>query len=231
VIEHNIPQDSWKQMAGTAAVKLIEDGMLVGLGTGSTSNFMIYALGQRLQAGLHIAGAVATSQASRDLAENLGIPMTNLDTHAELDLYIDGTDEIDTQLNLLKGAGGALVREKIVASASRRFVVIADITKQVLHLGQKFPIPVEVTPFAATPVRKHLEALGASISIRQVAGSTFITENNNIIIDCAFPGGIAEPITLDTNMHSIVGVVKTGLFHNMEAQAIIGGPDRIQTIP
>ncbi len=229
--EHAIPQDSWKQMAGTAAVRLVEDGMFVGLGTGSTSSFMIYALAQRVQADLRIAGAVASSQASHDLAENLGIPMTDLDTHPVLDLYIDSADEIDTQLNLLKGGGGALLREKIVASCSRRFIVIADITKQVVHLGQKFPVPVEVTPFGVTPVRKHLEALGASVQLRQLADNVFVTENNNLILDCTFPGGISDPVTLNVNMHSIVGVVETGLFLNMAAQAIIGGPNGVQILP
>lgn len=228
---HDIAQDSWKQMAGTAAAKLIEDGMVVGLGTGSTANFLIYALAKRVQAGLHIVGAIASSQASHDLAANLGIPVTDLDTYPTLDIYIDGADEIDTQLNLLKGAGGALLREKIVASAARRFVVIADVTKQVTHLGQGFPVPVEVVPFAFTPVRKHLEALGANVTTRLLAGKPFVTENGNIILDCAFSGGISDPIGLNTNMHSIIGVVETGLFLSMAEQAIIGGPEGILTLP
>ena len=183
MMPHNIEQDTWKQIVGTAAAKLVEDGMIVGLGTGSTSTFLIYALAQRVQAGLHIVGAISSSQASHDLAANLGIPVTDLDTYPTLDLYIDGADEVDTQLNLLKGAGGALLREKIIASAARRFVVIADVTKQVTHLGQHFPVPVETVPFAITPVRKHLEALGAVVSTRVLAGKPFVTENGNIILD------------------------------------------------
>ncbi|GAC1391224.1 MAG: ribose 5-phosphate isomerase A [Ktedonobacteraceae bacterium] len=231
MMPHDIPQDSWKQMAGTAAAKLIEDGMVVGLGTGSTANFLIYALAKRVQAGLHIVGAIASSQASHELAANLGIPVTDLDTYPTLDIYIDGADEIDTQLNLLKGAGGALLREKIVASAARRFVVIADVTKQVTHLGQHFPVPVEVVPFAFMPVRKHLEALGANVTTRLLAGKPFVTDNGNIILDCAFSGGISDPIGLNTNMHSIIGVVETGLFLSMAEQAIIGGPEGILTLP
>lgn len=231
MMPHNIEQDSWKQMAGTAAAKLIEDGMVVGLGTGSTSNFLIYALAQRVQAGLRITGTISSSQASQDLAANLGIPVTTLDAHPTLDIYIDGADEIDTQLNLLKGAGGALLREKVVASAARHFVVIADTTKQVTHLGQGFPVPVEVVPFAIAPVRKHLEALGAVVTTRYLAGKPFVTENGNIILDCAFSGGISDPIGLSTNMHRIVGVVETGLFLDMAERALIGGPDGVLTLP
>jgi ribose 5-phosphate isomerase A len=231
MIEHNIPQDTWKQLAGNAAAKFVEDGMIVGLGSGSTATFFIYALAQRIQSGLHVAGAVASSQVSKDLAENLGIPVTDLDTQPELDLYIDGADEIDPQLRLIKGGGGALLREKIVASASRRFVVIGDITKQVEQLGEHFPVPVEVVPFGATPVYKRLEARGASVQIRQQGGNTFITENGNIIMDCTFPNGIADPEEVNARMRSIVGVVETGLFLNMAQQAIIGGPNGLTLLP
>jgi ribose 5-phosphate isomerase A len=229
--EHNIPQDTWKQLAGNAAAKFVADGMIVGLGSGSTATFFIYALAQRIQSGLHIAGAVASSQASKDLAGNLGVPVSDLDTHPELDLYIDGADEIDPQLGLIKGGGGALLREKIVASASRRFIVIGDITKQVRQLGQHFPVPVEVVPFGATPVRKRLEALGASVQIRQLGGNTFITENGNIIMDCTFPNGISNPEDVNARMRSIIGVVETGLFLNMAKQAIIGGPNGVTLLP
>lgn len=231
MMPHNIQQDTWKQMAGTAAAKLVEDGMVVGLGTGSTSNFLIYALAKRIQEGLRIVGSISSSQASHDLAANLGIPVTDLDTHPTLDIYIDGADEIDTQLNLLKGAGGALLREKIIASAARRFIVIADVTKQVKHLGENFPVPVEVVPFAITPVGRHLTALGATITLRQIAEKPFITENGNIILDCTFPGGISDPIGLNANMHSIVGVVETGLFLEMAERALIGSPEGVLTLP
>ena len=231
MMPHNIEQDTWKQIAASAAAKLVEDGMVVGLGTGSTSNFLIYALAKRVQEGLHIVGTVSSSTASHDLAANLGIPVTDLDTHPALDIYIDGADEIDTQLNLLKGAGGALLREKVLASAARHFVVIADVTKQVRHLGQNFPVPVETIPFAATPVRKHLEASGAAVTTRVIAGHPFITENNNIILDCAFSSGISDPIGLNANMHHIVGVVETGIFLNMAERAIIGGPEGVFTLP
>ncbi|GAC1362666.1 MAG: ribose 5-phosphate isomerase A [Ktedonobacteraceae bacterium] len=231
MMPHTIEQDSWKQQAGTAAARLIEDGMVVGLGTGSTANYMIYALAQRILSGLHIIGAVSSSNATKDLAGNLNIPLTDLDAHPELDIYIDGADEIDPQLRLLKGAGGALLREKIVASAAHRFVVIADITKKVTQLGHQFPVPVEVVPLAVTPVSKRIAALGANVKIRQLAGQPFITDNHNVIVDCTFPTGIANPEELDARLHNIVGVVETGLFLHMAQQAFIGGPAGVQTIP
>jgi ribose 5-phosphate isomerase A len=230
MLQHNNQYEAWKQLASTAAAKLVEDGMLIGLGTGSTANYLIQALGQRIQDGLHIVGAVPSSQASQDLASSLGIPITDLDTHPELDLYIDGADEIAPHLHLIKGAGGALLCEKIVASASRRFVVIADTSKQVAQLGHHYPVPVEIIPFAATPVRKRLEALGAIVKVRQKGGITFITENHNLILDCTFPTGIADPAGLDASLQSIVGVVETGLFLNMAQQAMIGGPEGVQII-
>ena len=231
MMPHDIEQDSWKQQAGTAAAKLVEDGMVIGLGTGSTATYLIYALAQRIVSGLHIVGAVPSSNATGELAENLNIPLTNLNAHPELDMYIDGADEIDPQLRLLKGAGGALLREKIVASSARRFVVIADITKKVAQLGHQFPVPVEVVPLAATPVSKHIAALGANVQIRQLAGKPFVTDNQNIIMDCTFPMGIANPEELDARLHNIVGVVETGLFLHMAQQALIGGPKGVETIP
>lgn len=227
MMPHEIQQDSWKQLAGTAAAELVEDGMLLGIGTGSTAAYLIYALARRMQAGLQIAGAVPTSEATAQLANSLGIPLTDLDTHPILDLVIDGADEIDDQLRLIKGGGGALLREKIVASAARRFVVIGDVTKRVTQLGLKMPLPVEVVPFAMTPVSKHLEALGAKVQLRQLAGQTFITDNHNVILDCNFPGGIADPSDLHARIKWIVGVVETGLFLNIAQQAIIGGPEGV----
>jgi ribose 5-phosphate isomerase A len=226
--QHKTPQDQWKRLVGEEAAKLVENGMVVGLGTGTTATQFVYALAQRIQAGLHIVGGVCSSQATKDLATGLHIPVTELDTHPELDLYIDGADEIDTQLRLLKGAGGALLREKVLASAAKRFVVIGDISKQVSHLGQNFPVPVETTPFAVTPVRRRLEALGAAVTIRQRGDSTFITENHNIILDCTFSQGITDPEALDARIQSIVGVVETGFFFKLAQAAIIGGPEGIR---
>ncbi len=227
---HETQQDVWKRLVGEAAAKLVEDGMLIGLGSGSTASAFIRALGQRVQAGLKIAGAVASSQASHDLAISLGIPCGDLDTYPDLDLYIDGADEIDPNLQLIKGAGGAHLHEKVVATISRRFIVIGDITKQVTQLGQRFPVPIETIPFALTPVRRQLEALGAQVKLREKNGATFVTESHNFILDCTFPGGISDAPRLDAQLHRIVGVVETGLFLNMAQQALIAGQEGLQVV-
>ncbi len=229
-MEHNTQQDTWKHLAGDVAATFIEDGMVIGLGSGTTATQMIYALGRRIQEGLTITGAVPTSQATAELARKLGIPLTDLDTHPVLDLAIDGADEIDSQLRLIKGGGGALLREKIVASSARRFIIVGDLTKQVAQLGRNTPLPVEVISFAATPVSKRLEALGASVRLRRSGDSVFVTENCNIIFDCFFADGITDPTELDTRIHSIVGVVETGLFLHMAERAIIGGPDGVKVL-
>jgi ribose 5-phosphate isomerase A len=226
---HETQQDIWKRLVGEAAASLAEDGMLIGLGSGSTARAFIQALGQRIEAGLHIAGAVASSQASRDFAASFGILCADLDTYPELDLYIDGADEIDPSLQLIKGAGGALLHEKVVATIAHYFIVIGDITKQVTQLGHRSPVPVETIPFALTPVRRRLEALGASVQLRQKNGVSFVTESHNFILDCTFPAGISDAPRLDAQLHSIVGVVETGLFLNMAQQALIAGPEGLHT--
>ena len=223
-------QDAWKRMAGEEAIKYIESGMVIGIGSGSTAAMMVQALARRLRDGLSIAGAVPTSQATTQLALSLGIPLTDLDAHPELDLAIDGTDEIDSHLFLIKGGGGALLREKIVATASRRFLVIADSTKIVSKLGSKAPVPVETVPFAIAPVRRRLELLGARVQLRQRGGRTFITDNSNVILDCFFDNGIDDAPALERQMHSIVGLVETGLFLNMAERAIIGGASGVQVM-
>jgi ribose 5-phosphate isomerase A len=229
-MEDTTQQDTWKRLVGEASANLIEDGMLLGLGSGTTATQMIYAVGRRIQEGLRITGAVPTSQASEELARKLGIPLTDLDTHPLLDLAIDGADEIDGQLRLIKGGGGALLREKIVASSARRFIVIGDATKQVAQLGRNTPLPVEAVPFAATPVSKRLEALGASVRLRRSGDNVFFTENCNIILDCIFAGGIVDPEDLEAHIRRIVGVVETGLFLNIAERAIIGGPEGVTVL-
>ena len=229
-MQHQNQQDTWKRLAGDASAALIEPGMVIGIGTGSTAAYMIQALARRIQAGLHIVGAVPTSEATEQLARSLGIPLTDLDTYPELDLALDGADEIDGHLNLIKGGGGALLREKIVASAARRFIVIADVTKQVTQLGLKAALPVEVIPFALTPVSRRLQALGASVQLRQQSIQPFRTDNGNLILDCSFANGIVDPVDLHVRIRSIVGVVETGLFLNMAEQALIGGPEGVQSL-
>src|SRR6266567_8241194 len=217
-MQNEITRDQWKRIAGEAA-------MVIGIGSGSTAAYMIQALARRLQAGLKIVGAVPTSEATEQLARSLGIPLTDLDTYPELDLAIDGADEVDNHLNLIKGGGGALLREKIVASASRRFIVIADVTKLVTQLGSSAVLPVETIPFAVTPVSRRLHALGASVQLRTRSNQVFLTDNGNVILDCSFAGGITDPADLESRIWRIVGVVETGLFLNMAERVVIGGPE------
>src|ERR1700730_18435487 len=169
-MQHHSDGAIGKQMAGEEAVKYIENGMVIGIGTGTTSAYMIQALARRLREGLAIVGAVPTSEATAQLASGLGIPLTDLDTHPELDLAIDGADEIDGQLRLIKGGGGALLREKIGAASSRRFIVMGYTSKLVSRLGQATSLPGEPIPLGGTPERKRLEAMGAIVQLRQQEG-------------------------------------------------------------
>lgn len=222
--------NTYKQMAGVAAAELVEPGMVIGLGTGSTAAFLVQALAERLRNGLNIKGAVPTSLETAQLARSLGIPLVSLDTYPTLDLAIDGADEIDPQLNLIKGAGGALLREKIVAASARQFVVISDSSKLVERLGQHFTLPVEVVPFALTPVRLRLASLGASVEPRMRGDQLFMTDNQNIILDCRFPG-ITDLTGLQAPIRAIVGVVEHGLFLGMAQRALVAGPAGLRTLP
>src|SRR5512140_1600444 len=198
-------RDAEKQAAARAAVQLVESDSIVGLGSGSTATFAIRFLAERIRDGLKIAG-IPTSQATKALAEQLGIPLTTLEEHPVIDIDIDGADEIDPQLNLIKGGGGALLREKVIASASRHFIVVAESVKLVPHLG-KFPLPVEVIPFAEPLIKGRIEALGAHVSLRKYAyGNPYVTDEGHHILDCNF-GEIADPAALDDSLHAIPGVV------------------------
>src|SRR5215472_12522998 len=174
--------DQEKQLAAGAAVQLVEPGSIVGLGSGSTATYALECLAERVRGGLKIQG-IPTSQKIKQLAEQMHIPLTTLEQHPQVDIDIDGADEIDPQLNLIKGGGGALLREKIIASASRRFIVIGDSTKQVQRLG-KFPLPVEVISFAQILIAKRIEALGAQVSLRRSpGGGAYITDEGHHILD------------------------------------------------
>jgi ribose 5-phosphate isomerase A len=223
--------DTWKQQAAERALEFIEDGMTLGLGTGSTAARFVDLVGQRVKAGLRVK-CVPTSQATHAHAERLGIPLTTLDETPFLDLAVDGADEIDGQLRLIKGGGGALLREKIVATASQRMIVISDASKRVITLGQ-FPLPVEVVRFGLAATRNMVEVLAAdagcegTIKLRLAPdGRPFETDSGNLILDCAF-GQIADPEALEDALKLVPGVVESGLFLGIADAAVIAGPDGV----
>jgi ribose 5-phosphate isomerase A len=217
-----------KEAAGRAAAKLVRDGDVVGLGTGSTAYFAVVALGERVKAGLKIAG-IPTSIATADLARAGGIRLTTLDANPEIDITIDGADEVDPKLNLIKGGGGALTREKVIASASKKMVVVADSGKVVAVLG-KFPLPVEVIAFARAVVEKKIVALGGSPKLRTKAdGSPYLTDNGNQILDCSF-GQIADPPALALALSGIPGIVEHGLFIGLASVALVGRGESVEEL-
>jgi ribose 5-phosphate isomerase A len=217
-----------KEAAGRAAAKLVRDGDVVGLGTGSTAYFAVTALGERVKAGLKIVG-IPTSTQTADLARAVGIPLTTLDEHPEIDITIDGADEIDSKLNLIKGGGGALLREKVVASASKKMVVVADSGKVVSVLG-KFPLPVEIISFARTVVENKIIALGGSPKLRtRRDGSPYVTDNGNEILDCSF-GKIEDPAALARELSNVPGIIEHGLFIGLASVALIGRGERTEEI-
>lgn len=202
-----------------AALKLVSDGMVVGLGSGKASTAFIERLGERVTQGLKVRG-VPTSQDSADLAAELGIPLVTLDQVELIDLTCDGADEVDPQGNCIKGYGGALVREKVVAAASRRLAILVGAEKLVDQLGSRGKLPVEVVPFAVALCRRRLTALGLSPQIRPQDGRDFLTDNGNLILDCA-TGPIVDPRELDSTIREIPGIVGTGLFLNMANLVLI----------
>src|SRR5208337_2356949 len=217
-----------KEAAGHAAAELVRDGNVVGLGTGSTAYFAVIALGERVKAGLKMVG-IPTSMQTADLARAVGIPLTTLDEHPEIDITIDGADEVDPKLNLIKGGGGALLREKVVASVTKKMVVVADSGKIVSALG-KFPLPVEVISFARTVVEKKIVSLGATSKLRtKPDGSPFLTDNGNQILDCSF-GKIADPKALAREFNGVPGVVEHGLFIGLAKLALVGRGDRVEEL-
>lgn len=221
--------DGLKRQAGEAAASEVQDGMVVGLGTGSTVRYTILALGRRVrEEGLKIQG-VPTSLQSEALARAEGIPLTTLDDHPEVDLTIDGADELDPQLRLIKGGGGALTREKIVAKASRRMVVVADASKEVQTLGTTFPLPVEVIDLGKTPVRRFLEEMGAQVSLRSTDGRPVLTDNGNPILDARFPR-IDDPAGLERTLCMFPGVVACGLFIGLCHAAYVARPGGVAVL-
>jgi ribose 5-phosphate isomerase A len=217
--------DNLKRAAAERAAALVSDGMRVGLGTGSTAAHFVAALGERVRSGLKVVG-VPTSEATREQAQREGIPLTTLDETPELDLTVDGADELDDELRLIKGGGGAHLREKIVAAASRRMIVIADGSKRVAMLG-RFPLPIEVVPFGLksteTAIQKLFESLdmGGELRLRKAAdGAPFSTDGGHFILD-AHLGRIEKPNVLASTLNNIPGVVEHGLFLGLATGAIL----------
>ncbi|MDP6929704.1 MAG: ribose-5-phosphate isomerase RpiA [Planctomycetota bacterium] len=217
------PYREGKRAAGHAAAALVEPGMKLGLGTGSTVHFLIERLGERVRdEGLDFTG-VPTSQGTVDDARSQGLQITSLDEVDELDLTIDGADEIDPSKNMIKGGGGALLREKIVAAASREVAIVVSANKLVDHLGA-FPLPVEILPFGWRQVAEKIGAMGGPPSRRERDGEPFFTDNGNFVLDCAFDI-ITAPKDLETAILQIPGVIECGLFIGMANSVFVGESD------
>jgi len=220
-----------KRLAGRQAANLVQTGQIVGLGTGSTVFFTLQRLAERIQEEqLEIRG-VPTSKDTETKAREFGIPLCGFETATSIDLTIDGADEIDAEFRMIKGGGGALLREKVVASLSKRVVIIVHSAKVVETLGAAFPLPVEMAPFARIPVRNALIALGAEPMLRvDENGQPFLTDNGNEIFDCAFEGGIADPEALALSLAGTPGIVESGLFLGLCDDLVIGYADgRVET--
>ena len=227
-------QDKQKKIAAQKAAEYIKSGMKLGLGTGSTVNFFLMELGKKIKQGLDVIGVPTSNQTEKICAE-LGIQITNLKKMPELDLTVDGADEIDQNLNLTKGGGGALLREKIVANASKKMIVIADESKLVQTLG-KFPLPIEVTKFGAETTKINIEKIMTEMNIKPKLSmrtdnnkQLFVTDNNNYIIDAQLTE-INKPHELEKKLNNIPGVVENGLFVNLASQAIISSKNGVSLI-
>jgi ribose 5-phosphate isomerase A len=223
-----------KKAAAEWAVTLVEDGMVVGLGTGSTASLILEPLAARIRQGLRITG-IPTSERTAEQARGLGIPLSTFSDHvradhARVDLTIDGADEVELgTLNLIKGRGGALLREKIVASASARLVIVADESKLVERLGRG-AVPVEVVPIGWQDTARRIESLGASLALRlRPDGGTFVTDGGHYILDCAF-GPISSASSLDRELNGIVGVVEHGLFLGLADQIVVGRAGGVEVL-
>lgn len=221
----------FKQQAAEKAVDYIQNNMIVGLGHGSTAIFALRKIARLLGDGtLQNVRGIPCSRQTEAEARELGIPLTTLDESPAVDITIDGADEIDSKMNMIKGGGGALLREKIVAQASTTCIYVADESKYSEFLGEKWAVPVEVLPFGARATCAYLESLGAQVTIRQKAdGTNFLTDQNNLIADCNF-GVMHAPESIATAMKSRAGIVEHGLFIGIATEIIIAGKDGIRTL-
>jgi ribose 5-phosphate isomerase A len=224
-----VDQQAAKLAAAQASLRFIKPGMVVGLGSGSTASLFIQLLGEQVKAGLDIVG-IASSDASEQLARSLGIPITDFDHHTTIDVAIDGADEVGPRMALIKGGGGKLLREKIVASASKRFIIVADESKLVHQLGA-FPLPIEVIKMAVPLVTARLQEIGFTPKIRQAKDGSgpYITDEGNILLDCS-SAGMADPEETAAEIRAMVGVVEHGLFLGMAERALIAGEDGVREL-
>ena len=222
-------REELKKLAAEKAVEHIEDGMIVGLGTGSTVEYALRKLGTLVRDGLKIKG-IPTSVHTKRIANEEGIPLTTLEENPVIDVTIDGADEVDSNLNLIKGGGGALTREKIIAFNSNKVIIVVDDSKIVKCLGIDFPLPVEVVKFGWPATKKTLEEFGCTVDLRKVMGEEpFITDNGNYILDCEFVR-IDNPEELHANLNNIPGVVENGLFIGLADEIIVGGKQGVLTL-
>jgi len=220
-----------KRAAANRAVELVTDGMLLGLGSGTTARYATLRIAERLRQGdLHDISAVPTSEETARLARAEGIALTTLDEHLRLDLTIDGADEVDPQLDVVKGRHGYLLREKIVAAASRREVIVVDESKLVERLGLTCAVPVEVVRFGWRVTQAALERTGAQAALRVEQGRAYCTEEDHYIVDCVFPGGIAEPHALQDELLRIPGVIDTGLFLDLVHAVVVATVQGVQIL-
>jgi ribose 5-phosphate isomerase A len=218
--------DTSKKLAAERAIEFIKDGQVVGLGTGSTAKFAIEGIAAKAREGFKVTG-IATSMATQRMAQELGIPLTSLNDVPAIDITIDGADEVDGSLNMIKGGGGALTREKLVALASLMRVIIVDDRKLVSTLGESWPVPVEVLPFAWTRSALMLNELGCTAQLRGGADEPFETDNGNYILDCRF-GLIMNPSEMEKRINLIPGVIECGLFIGITDLLVIGFDDRVE---
>jgi ribose 5-phosphate isomerase A len=217
-----------KRLAGEKAVEYVEEGMILGLGTGSTVEHTIKKLGELVQNGLHIQG-IPTSHRTKKLAMSLNIPLLELDEHVIINLTIDGADEVDSELNLIKGGGGALTREKMIAYHSQKEIIVIDESKVVKRLGVDHSLPIEVVKYGWKATKKALEDLGCTAELRTITGEPYITDNQNYIIDCDF-GRIDEPDALERELNMIPGIVENGLFIALVDEVIVGSKQGIMSL-
>lgn len=222
------PQDELKQKAAVIAAGFVEPGMVVGLGTGSTTQFALERLGERIRSGelrdvVGIPSSLRTEKAARDL----GIPLTDFETHPLIDITIDGADEVDPELNLIKGGGGALLREKVLAQATRHNIIIVDESKLAPRLGTKWALPVEVVPFARPAEERFLASMGAAVTLRSKGGRPVTTDQGNLLLDAAF-GPMENPAAIAEKLNGRAGIVEHGLFIGLAHDVIVAGREGIR---